>query len=259
MKLDENLNSIPVPFFSLIGSIGQHKHQWYHFYSTGTLFWSLTRLYGCYYRILMALPPYNVNRNSRVFLDSDIESFVIRMRIVLNEVAFIVRLLLPENARGIKGPKGAKHPKNKEMSIHDLYISLSKSPQFAPEIMNALQINMAWIGRLRDQRDNIVHYKSKALIFEFEPDPISFAFMDAAGTQNMIATPNGGSRVVTTPVLEFVNSQMLALHNFLNTDLCQAVDTHILREDSTFVNVFRSKVMMQGIGVSLFRQHNNIS
>lgn len=73
-------HAISVPLFSVLSSIGLNAHQNFNFFNTSSLFWSLTRLFGYYYRIVTVL---DLSREARPFLDSDIEGFIIRTRIVL--------------------------------------------------------------------------------------------------------------------------------------------------------------------------------
>ena len=70
-------------------------------------------------------------------MEADIESFIIRMRVVLNDIAFVIRQLFPANTRGLKGPRGGTHPKNREMSIIDIIEFLEKEGTDYPELANA--------------------------------------------------------------------------------------------------------------------------
>ena len=116
-------------------------------------FWSLTRLFGCYKRVISVLPlPFE----QRYFLAADIENFVIRMHVVLNDIAYVVRQLLPKNVRGLKGPGGGTHPKNQEMSIIDMIDFLIESADQFPELSAAFAKASDWISILRDRRNNVL-------------------------------------------------------------------------------------------------------
>jgi hypothetical protein len=253
MNEDQDIHSISTPLFGLLGSLGHTEFSGYHHFDMGTLFWSLTRLFGYYHRIISDLV---LERDNRQFLDSNIEGFIIRMRIVLNDVAFIIRQLLPHCGTGLKVPKGKTHPRNREMSIMDIYDYLSKSQDKYPEFTTALDKNKRWIFHMREQRDNVVHYKSKVIIFETEQE-ISFAMLNAAGTEKSVPTATGEIRIVTTPVFEFVNGQALSLHNFLHTDLYIALKEHILKNYKSFKKI-GSDERMTCIGIALFKKINNI-
>jgi hypothetical protein len=143
-------DTLPVPLFGLLGLAGLSGG---HF-DIGTLFWSQARLFGFYYRVLTAL---SREREERPFLEADIESFIIRFRIVLNDVAYVVRQLLPTSLRGLEGPKGNRHPKNQEVSISDVVRFLGKNSTEYTELANAFSANATWMHKLKAQRDNVVH------------------------------------------------------------------------------------------------------
>jgi hypothetical protein len=253
MNEDYNIHSLATPLFGLLGSLGHTAFGSYHHFDTHTLFWSLTRLFGYYHRIITSLPS---PRDKRPFLDSDIESFIIRMRIVLNDVAFVLRQLLPAQAPGLKGPKGATHPRNREMSMSSLITYLTKQQHVYPELAAVLETNKGWMSHLREQRNNVVHYKSKVVVFEPESE-ISFAVLNAAGTEKTVRTPEGGVRVVMTPVFGFINGQTVSLHKFLHSDLYVALKEHVTKHYSSFKQI-GSDDRMTCIGITLFKRINNI-
>ena len=111
-----------------------------------------------------------------------------------------------------------------------------------------------WIDRLRNQRDNVVHYKSKALVFE--TNPISFALINAAGTDRE-PTPEGGSKLITESIADFVNGQLLAIHNFMHVELASAIRAHAERLDIKYTQV-GGNPRMTCIGIDLFRKANGI-
>lgn len=245
-------HSLPVPLFGVLVSLGFSHHEEPHHFDIGTLFWSQVRLFGFYSRILSVL---SLRREERLFLDSDIEGFIIRFRIVLNDVAYVVRQLLPKNRKGLKGPKGGTHPRNREMSMFDLASFIQNASGEFPELANAFSANTGWMQKLRDQRDNVVHYKSKAIVFETEP--LSFALINAAGAEKYEPTENGGSNAVTIPIFEFVNNQTLALHKFLHCDLALAIEQYVRRVNLKYQQVDRNP-RMSCPGIDLFRRLNGI-
>src|SRR5206468_13106490 len=104
-----------------------------------------------------------------------------------------------------------------------------------PELAHAFSSASYWMARLKNDRDNVVHYKSQVVIFE-SPSP-SFAFLNAAGTERTEPTSEGGTKLLLEPVAEFVNSQMLALHQFMHEDLACALTSHASRAGFKSVQV----------------------
>ena len=245
-------HSLDTPFFEVFYSLGFGHHGNFHHYEVGTLFWSLTRLFGSYHRVMSALP---LPRELRPFLDADIEDFIIRMRVVLNDIAFLVWQLFPSNTRGLKGPSGGTHPSNQEMSVVNLTKFLKRTQTDHPELAKAFSDAESWIDRLRNQRDNVVHYKSKAIVFETEP--IAFALINAAGTERQVTTPEGGYRIVSEPISNFVNSQLLAVHNFMHVELVSAIRAHTERHQLKYIQVGGNPTM-SCIGIEIFRRENEI-
>ncbi|WP_309374855.1 hypothetical protein [Rhodoferax sp.] len=252
MSQDADPNDLAVPMFEILRSIGFGDHGNPHHFNIGTLFWSLTRLFGCYERIISTLEfPFS----ERPFLEADIENFIVRFRIVLNDIAYVLWQLLPQNARGLKGPKGGTHPKNKEVSIVAISDYLKANPTLYPELADALARAQPWISRLKNDRDNVVHYKSKALVFDTQPP--SFALVNAAGTERSETTPDGGSRLVLEPIPGFVNGQLLALHNFMHTDLAPAIRAYAVRSNFKLMTVGWNE-RIRCIGTRTFKTQNGV-
>ena len=245
-------NDLAVPMFEVLRSIGFGEHSNPHHFNTGTLFWSLTRLFGCYERVMSAL---ELPFAERPFLEADVETFIVRFRIVLNDVGYVLWQVLPRDARGLKGPKGGTHPKNKEVSIVAICDYLTANSALHPELADALARAQPWISRLRNDRDNVVHYKSKALVFDTQPS--SFALINAAGTERSEATPEGGSRLRLEPIPDFVNGQLLALHSFMHTDLALAIRAHDVRSNFKLVPVGWNE-RMRCIGTRRFKAQNGL-
>lgn len=224
MPQPDDPHSLYVPLFESLDAVGFGEHENPHHFNTGTLFWSLTRLFGCYERIMSAI---DLKREERPFLDADIESFIIRFRIVLNDIAYVIWQLLPKNTRGLKAPRGGTHPRNRELSVLLLTRYLTENASTYPELATVFSNATPWITRLKNERDNIIHYKSKVVIFEGES--LLFAFLGAAGTERTEPTPDGGQSLVLQSVLELVNGQMLALHQLMHEGLAAAVRAHATR------------------------------
>jgi hypothetical protein len=250
MTQPDDAHSLFVPLFEVLDAVGFGEHESLRHFNTGTLFWSLTRLFGCYERIMSVI---DFERDERPFLDADIESFIIRFRIVLNDIAYVVWQLLPKNARSLKGPRGGVHPKNREVSVFSILDYLIANAAAYPELADAFSAANPWMSRLKNDRDNVIHYKSKVVVFEDESP--RFALLGAAGTARTESTPGGGQQLVLQPVGQFVNEQMIALHRFMHERLAAAVQAHATRKGLKSVQVgWGSRITCPGI--QRFRQVN---
>lgn len=252
MPQPNETNSIYVPFFELIHDIGFGEHDDAHHFNTNTLFWSLTRLFGCYERVMTVL---HLPRCERPYLDADVESFLIRYRIVLNDIAFIVRQLFPTNTRGLRSAKGRSHPTNREMSVFDLASYFESNPASHPELSAAFSTAKQWMTLMKNVRDNVIHYKAKAVIFEGAVPEI--AFLSASGTERTISTKGGGERLVVEPVSQVVNLPMLNLHNFMHVDLTTAIRAHAVRIGMIEIKCGGDERIICR-GIQTFRSVNNI-
>jgi len=230
--MEEKAHFIKMPFFEVIHNISHHHFGWLHKISCNSLSWSLTRVFEQYYRIISVWDPYCIGDNhlNSIFLANDIESFIIRLRILLNEVAFIIRQLYPNQVRGMPSPKGERRTENKEISINDLRKFTTKNPDFDPKLTKLLKQNKDWLDTLRKQRDDIVHYKSQVQIFEPDKPEMTFAIINPGGDYPTQRTQDGGIRLVLTPVFEFVNSQIVSLLIFLNQDVVEFIMSMVVSQ-----------------------------
>ena len=78
-------HAIEVPLLAALRAVGFGQHENVHHFEVGTLFWSLTRLFGCYERVFASL---ELPFGQRPYLEADVENFIIRSRIVFNDVAY---------------------------------------------------------------------------------------------------------------------------------------------------------------------------
>ncbi len=245
-------NELSVPLFGVLRVIGLFIYKNPHHFNTGTLFWSLARLFGCYERIMEAL---SLPFGERHFLEDDIENFIIRFRIVLNDIAYVVWQIMPPHVRGLSGPSGGTHPNNREVSIFTLTKFFDKNKTDYPEIATTFAQARQWMDRLRNDRDNVIHYKSKVLAID--SDPPSFALISAAGTERSVCTPNGEFRIVTEDIADFVNGQLLSLHNFMHYELARVLCVYVSTVESEPIP-FGWSERMSCIGTRRFKELNGI-
>lgn len=243
-----------MPLLDTLTSYGHGHYSNHRFFDHGSLFWSLTRLFQGYYRVMTICIQDPSNKNRHVFLEADIEMFIIWLRVVMNDVAYIIRQVLPPDARSLKGPKGSVPPLNREMSIHDLLEFTEKNPDLFPELTTLLSSYSHWIKDLRKERDQIVHYKGRVQTFSFE-EGVGFAVMDPADSYSTYTpTPEGGEKIGTRPVRNFIHEQTKALYKFMNEDMVDFLNKYIQRNGHKMSEIFGPQMgtKMCGAGFDLF-------
>ncbi len=259
--MTDDLDSLPSPLFEEIHALGHWNFNSHAHFEVGSLFWSLTRLFGFYDRIVSVYDSKGVGPNHRnaVFLASDVESFIIRFRVILNDVAFVFRQLYPPKLQGLLQLEHGRRDRNKEMSFRELHKFLKRVPQLHPSLLAAIESNRSWLYTPVRQREDILHYKAMVLIFEPDNDNRGFAIIKAAGDEPSVATPEGGRRLITMPVFKFVNEQTVNLVRFINTDLVHALNAYA--HDNGLVQKplgIPGSSRMTCAGIRLFRQINDI-
>ena len=141
------------------------------------------------------------------------------------------------------------------MSISEIAEYLAKNASLYPALAEAVNDALPWMDRLRNDRDNVVHYKSKVVVFDTKP--ASFALLNAAGTNRTEPIPDGGSRLQLQEIPAFVNGQMASLHKFMHVALAQAIQAHALHVGLKMVHVGTNECM-QCIGTQTFMAENSI-
>lgn len=243
-----------MPLLDTLMSYGYGQYSNPRFFNQNSLFWSLSRFFQAYYRVITAClhDPSNNDRNP--FLEGDIEMFVIWLRVVMNDLAYIIRQALPPNAGSLKSPRGSVPPLNKEMSIHDLLCFTEKFSSQFPELTVLFSTNSLWIKDLREERDRIIHYKGRVQTFSFD-EGVGFAVLDPADQYSTYTKmPDGSERIDTRPVKKFVHTQTTALYKFMNEDLRDFIIKYAERNGHQMSHIFTGKgnTRMSGVGCDLF-------
>lgn len=229
----------------------------YYFQETA-LFWSLNRLFGFYYRIVSVYSPISAYHGNKDFLDSDLESYIIRHRIILNDIAYILWQLLKlfNLDFKVKFNKGA-HPGNNELSFFEFARKLKKDTNpLLDNLRNCIDIGMTEFSFMENQRNNIAHYKSMIMIFGDGPD-FEFAIMNPMGTMPTISE-NGQTKLVVKNVFKFTNNQHLFLWNWMNNELVDAINHICITQGINFDSSKFSLQMHGGSAIGLFKEINKI-
>ena len=250
-------NSLSIRFLGCLYDIELKLKKHYYFEQSG-LSWSINRLFSFYYRIVSVYNPKAVQYGSRDFLDVDLESYIIRHRIILNDVGYILWQLLALFSVdiGIK-PRGPSHPRNNELSFFKFAKKLhaNTNPKL-DKLRTAVANGVAKFSPLKDQRDNIAHYKSAILIFGEGPD-YEFATMNPAGTMPTVSE-GATTKLVTRKVFNFTNEQQSFLWDWMNGELTDAIIDFCNNSGLSLSSAGLDVQLKGGAAIALFKQINNL-
>lgn len=245
---------LPMPLLDTLMSYGHGQYSDHRFFNHSSLYWSLTRFFQAYYRVISICLQDPSNRGRNVFLEADIEMFIIWLRVVMNDLAYIIRQALPTNTRSLKSPDGPVPLLNKEMSINKFLRFTQQHPDQFPELTVLFSSNSSWISDLLEERERIIHYKGRVQTFSFD-EGVGFAVLDPADKYSTYTKmPDGSERINTRPVKEFVHAQTAALYNFMNEDLRDFLIKYSERNNHKMSQVFNGtgNTRMSGVGCDLF-------
>lgn len=252
---------LPTPLAELLSSIGLGTYNNFRYFDTGSLFWSLTRLFGYYDRVIAVHDPLGIgpNTGNTSFLDADIEAFIIRYRIVLNTLSFVIRQLYADQIKGLPQLRRTPYDKNKEVSFRDLHNFLKNNPTHHPALLNALEKNKDWLYVLLHQREDLLHYKGMVVIFEPRQNSRSFAILKPGGDHEFETNSQGQERIKKVEVFAFVNTQMRNLHHLIDVEIVQAIQNYVV-DNNLAVNPvgIPGTSRMQCPGIQLFRAVNGL-
>lgn len=224
-------HELEFPFFSFLTNLSLGLTYRIGYFNSNDIFWSFSRLLGVYDRIISACLSYDEEKIVKPFLEEDVENFIIRFRVVLNDLAYALRNFYPSNLRGFPGLKGGVHPLNREFSFFDFFKFIKENPSFHQDLNEVFVKNESNLKLLRRQRDNIIHYKSKVIIFS--KDVLEFAIFSNANDELTEKTSDGRVMVITTPVFSFVNSQVMFLYKFINEDMLNVYQKYAITKKLT--------------------------
>jgi len=244
-------------FISILYKIGLEIKKPY-FFEQQALYWSITRLFSFYYRIVTVYNPKTKYHGNKEFLDADLESYFIRYRIILNDIAYILYQLLKLFHINPKVKFNKRtDPRNWEVSLFDFAKSLEKDTNpVLNKLRECVAAGMKKFEFMRNQRDNIAHYKSSIMIFGDGPD-FEFATINPAGTMPTVIE-NGMTKLVLKNVYKFTNNQHFFLWNWMNQDLTDVI-IELCATQKLVVDPTQFSVKLNGgLTIGIFKEINDI-
>lgn len=183
-------------------------------HSHSGIFWGLTRVFGCYDQLTELCDEYvTTGVHGLTFVAAlEIEHFLIRLRTLLDEVAYAIRTRISENVRGLS-PLGGPGPiEYKHFSITTLLKFIGKYPNYCTHLNRLLENNKSEIKKFIELRDDIAHFRAKAIIFPGPPLSVGFV-----GARDDFPSKT----LKHTNLSEYVDEATILVWNFLQFDLVQ--------------------------------------
>jgi hypothetical protein len=213
------------------------------YHSGSGVFWALTRVFGCYDRVAAACEEYSPARADELtfFAALEIEHFLMRLRALLDEVAYVIRIRIPETIRGLGQPKGPGPMQYKQFRINTLLKFVRDYPEFCPHLTRLLEGNRHNIHKYIELRDDIAHFRAQALIFRGETMSVGFIGAREAA-QNLPSIPHMDLRT-------YINSATIWMWQFLQRDVVEYLRARVENGELGFapVGIGPHRIGMPGI------------
>ncbi|MBW7975074.1 hypothetical protein [Bradyrhizobium sp. BR 10289] len=197
---------------SALSGINWARHHSVESYSG--IFWALTRLVGCYERLSVLYEGYAATKADELCYDAEleIEHLLVRLRVLIDELAYVIRVCMPPAIRGLSQPKGPGPLQYRQFSIRELLKFVRKHPDVSTALTKLLENNRQDIERFVSRRDDIVHFRAKAIIFR--TNTMRVGFLDSR-----LSTSNGA--IEHTDLREFIEPALVWVWRFMQSDLVQ--------------------------------------
>lgn len=228
--MDKNINAINNEFIWLFFDVGLYKEWIRDYYDIDNLFWSLTRLFNLYWRIINEYLNYERNKVfNRSNLECDIENFIIRYKIVLDNIFYIITRVYSEyKVRWI--PDYSKQGHISDFS--KLYKKLENNDdvlKIHPEFVYFLKDSKEFIFDKKYFRDSITHQKWKITIYESEK--LTYSFDTLKWNHFWVTkTEDWWIKHNSIDILFDINWDMYALYDILNKDLYKIFKDFFIKE-----------------------------
>jgi hypothetical protein len=177
-------------------------------------FWALTRLVGCYERLSILYESYALSKADDVCIEAEleIEHFLIRLRVLIDELAYAIRAHMPLEVRGLGKPQGPGPVQYQQFSISKLLTFVRKNPKYSEALTTLIESNRTQIDDFVSRRNDIVHFRAKAIVFSTETMRVGFL--------NSRLSPRAGS-VQHTDLREFIEPALVWVWRFMQSDMVQ--------------------------------------
>lgn len=239
--------SLKMPLFSLFRSLEGRVG------ISGNIGRSLQKLFICYSEIMKKSAGDNkFSIHDSLKMENDIESYIIRERILFNDIAWSIRMILPKEIRGLRS---LDLQKDDEMRFDNIINFVKNNPESFKGLTKLINKNKEWIENNIKQRDDIIHFKKNVLVFK--DSELSFSFLPIKiNDNNFYKDSDGYKRIKSTVVFKFINDKMVRLLSFLNDDVFNFILSYANENKIEVKECLLNKVCINYVGVSTYLKVN---
>lgn len=179
-------------------------------------------------------------------MDADIESFLIRLRVMFDELAFVIRSFMPIYVRHLSSPEGGVPANYKYFSFNSFLKYVSKYPEADPLLTHLVDGRKTFFKEFIEKRDDIIHFRAKAVVFV--RDQLGVGFLD----KNL--DYSSGSSIQIRDLAPYVAGAITDLWNFMNDDMVSYFRTLIGSGRLRYKPLGIGCVIMKGTGVARLKK-----
>jgi hypothetical protein len=178
------------------------------------IFWALTRLVGCYERLGFLYGEYASSKNDALCYDAEleVEHFLIRLRVLIDEISYIIRSFMPKKVRGLSEPEGPGPLEFRQFRIRKFLRFVSANPNYSTALTNLIEKNRSAIDRFISRRDDIVHFRAKAIVIRTDRMMVGFVDRNLAKIRDTLPHED---------LMQFVNPSLAWVWHFMQSDVVE--------------------------------------
>lgn len=160
-KSEVKENQIATHLGTILDGVGGNKLGGY-----SGIFWALVRIFRSYDIICNSYDAHKDNADKfDLDVEADVEHFLIRLRVVMDEISFVIRMSMPKVVRYLSQPGGEGNPDYYQFSINQFLRFTSKHKDIFPILTKLFDKNRESIGKYIGLRDYIAHFRARAIVF----------------------------------------------------------------------------------------------
>ena len=210
--------------------------------------WALTRVFGSYDRIAEVCERYSETQAQDLtfIAELEVEHFFLRLRVLLDEVAFAIRIHLKPQVRGLGRPEGPGP--QKYFSINKFLKFVSEFPNHNVPLTDLINGARGDLERFIGLRDDIAHFRAKAIVFP--GTHMSVGFVGSRASRDV-------KKIEHSDLSQEINQSVIWMWQFLQIDVVRYFRRLIEQGEIDFRSVGVAPVRIQMPGLRRFKNLMN--